>query len=127
MRCFPSASDYNFKSGQYSTWTESSWAATAMDVQVFLIPSKQFEVWVTIYIYNLCCHIYQKKYNNWNNGVFIETSVFIFMQTEKMESSLYRVTSLMFDSQLIFKTFIVIYIKRNITVGLMVFLSREYV
>ncbi|MES9879747.1 MAG: hypothetical protein ABW185_02575 [Sedimenticola sp.] len=36
--------DYDWGSGQFSTWTESAWAADAMDVRLFLIPSKKFEV-----------------------------------------------------------------------------------
>ncbi|XP_060599987.1 nicastrin-like isoform X2 [Ruditapes philippinarum] len=36
--------DYDFKSRQYSTWAESSWQFNAMNVRVFLIPSKKFEV-----------------------------------------------------------------------------------
>ena len=39
-----SFSDYNWKSGEFSTWTESSWATDAIELRFFLIPSKQFEV-----------------------------------------------------------------------------------
>lgn len=35
--------DYDYKSGKYPTWTESSWQTNAMDVRIFLVPSKQFE------------------------------------------------------------------------------------
>ncbi|XP_052272818.1 nicastrin-like isoform X2 [Dreissena polymorpha] len=36
--------DYDYKSGQYSTWTESRWAGNAMSIRLFLKPSKAFEV-----------------------------------------------------------------------------------
>ena len=36
--------DYDWKSGEFSTWTESSWAVDAQEMRLFLIPSKSFEV-----------------------------------------------------------------------------------
>lgn len=35
--------EYDWKSGEFSTWTESSWAVDAQDMRLFLIPSKTFE------------------------------------------------------------------------------------
>ncbi|XP_045210180.2 nicastrin-like isoform X2 [Mercenaria mercenaria] len=35
---------YDFKSRQFSTWTESVWQIDAINVRIFLIPSKKFEV-----------------------------------------------------------------------------------
>ncbi|XP_021351331.1 nicastrin-like isoform X2 [Mizuhopecten yessoensis] len=35
--------DYDWHSGEYSTWTESSWRQDAISVRVFLIPSEQME------------------------------------------------------------------------------------
>ena len=39
---FSEMSDYDWKSGVYSTWTESSWEV--FEVKMFLIPSSQFQV-----------------------------------------------------------------------------------
>ena len=36
--------DYDWKSGEYSTWTESVWQNDAMNIRMFLVPSKKFEV-----------------------------------------------------------------------------------
>ncbi|KAL4228444.1 hypothetical protein ACF0H5_011490 [Mactra antiquata] len=36
--------NYDFKSGEFATWTESSWAIDAMNVRIFLIPSKNLEI-----------------------------------------------------------------------------------
>ncbi|KAK3107790.1 hypothetical protein FSP39_022233 [Pinctada imbricata] len=35
--------DYDWKSGEYSTWTESSWQVGAISIRIFLVPSKQLE------------------------------------------------------------------------------------
>ena len=40
----PVFTEYDWKSGEFSTWTESSWAVDAQDMRLFLIPSKTFEV-----------------------------------------------------------------------------------
>ncbi|XP_033759066.1 LOW QUALITY PROTEIN: nicastrin-like [Pecten maximus] len=36
--------DYDWTSGEFSTWTESSWKQDAISIRVFLIPSEQMEV-----------------------------------------------------------------------------------
>ncbi|KAK2160163.1 hypothetical protein NP493_1662g00000 [Ridgeia piscesae] len=36
--------EYSWSSQKYSTWTESAWAADAMQVRIFLMPSKEREI-----------------------------------------------------------------------------------
>ena len=42
-------SDYDWKSGKYSTWTESRW--DLFKVRVFLIPSKRAEVRTHLFLF----------------------------------------------------------------------------
>lgn len=39
-----SFTDYDWLSGEYSTWTESIWLQNAMSVRLFLVPSNKLQV-----------------------------------------------------------------------------------
>ena len=88
VRLIALCSDYDWKSGKYSTWTESRW--DNFKVRVFLIPSKQFEVRAFILSFCSCClspppslplplslsfsfHIV-----NWNEVYYLYSTLYVF-------------------------------------------------